>query len=138
MMNLDLFGPKTLSRRYGRIRRMGQVSRYLRKTESGYTHWCPACKEMHPLPNGWNFNGNVDRPTFTPSFKHDGLKTMKDSNGQWTGEWEYAANGDPIREVCHYILTDGILNFCSDCTHSMAGKSEPIPALPEYYRDSND
>ena len=44
---------------------MSQVSPYLRKVEDGYAHWCPACKEMHRLPNGWNFNGDVNKPTFT-------------------------------------------------------------------------
>lgn len=112
------------------------VSNFLRKTESGHMHWCPACKEMHPLPDSWQFNGNIEKPTFTPSFKHEGLKTVRDSNGVWLGEWERDSQGNTIKEVCHYILTDGILNFCGDCTHSMAGQSVPLAALPEYYRDN--
>jgi hypothetical protein len=28
-----------------------------------------ACEEMHPLPDSWTFNGDVDKPTFSPSFK---------------------------------------------------------------------
>jgi hypothetical protein len=91
---------------------------------------------MHILPDGWSFNGNVDCPTFTPSFKHEGIKTIKDENGRWTGEWEYDVNGKPIRDVCHYILTNGVLNYCADCTHDLSGKSVSLPELPEFYRDS--
>lgn len=119
---------------------MGQVSPYLRRATGSYVHWCPACKEMHRLPDGWTFNGNVDKPSFQPSLKHTGLKLNKDADGKWIGEgrdaWLYDAKGDPIPEVCHYFLTDGVLHFCADCTHDMAGKSVPLPELPEAYRDS--
>jgi hypothetical protein len=115
---------------------MGQVSKYLRKTSEGYAHWCPGCKEMHKLPDSWSFNGNVDCPTFSPSFKHEGLKTVRDENGIWTGEWVLDAQGNGIPEVCHYILTDGVLNFCSDSDHELKGKSVPLPELPKYHQDS--
>jgi Family of unknown function (DUF6527) len=86
---------------------MSQVSSKLRRGEGRYFHWCPGCVETHPLPDGWAFDGNLDSPTFTPSFKHD---------------W---GNG----KVCHYILTAGVLNFCSDSTHGLAGQSVPLPDL---------
>jgi len=89
---------------------------------------------MHPLPDSWQFNGNLERPTFTPSFRHSGHKTIK-VDGKWTGEWVRGADGKPVPEVCHYILTDGILNFCGDCTHAMAGKSVPLPDLPPHVED---
>jgi len=109
---------------------MSQVSPYLRQTTDGYMHWCPACEEMHPLPNGWAFNGDVNKPTFQPSFKHSGSQTEK-IGGKWTGEWVRDLQGNPIPSVCHYVLTSGILNFCADCTHSFAGKSLPLPELPK-------
>lgn len=115
---------------------MGQVSSKLRRLTNAYAHWCPACKEMHRLPDGWTFsNGDLEKPSFQPSFLHGGILTVKDSNGQWMGEWVLDALGKPIPYVCHYILTDGILNFCPDCTHEMAGKSVPLPELPDFYKD---
>lgn len=114
---------------------MGQVSKVLRRAESGYTHWCPACLEMHPLPDSWDFNGDVDCPTFTPSFKHEGVVTEKDENGNWTGEWVRDSDGNPIKFICHYILTDGILNFCGDCSHDMKNLSVPMVELPAFYKD---
>lgn len=112
-----------------------QVSKYLRKTEVGYTHWCPGCKEMHPLPNSWTFDGDVNNPTFNPSFKHEGCKTIKDENGCWTGEWELDGQGKPIQEICHYHLHNGILHFCPDCSHDLKNQSIPLPELPDYYKD---
>lgn len=114
---------------------MGQVNSKLRKTQNGYIHWCPACKQMHQLLDSWWFNGNLESPTFTPSFKHSELQTIRDELGKWTGEWVLDSNGNPIPEICHYILTNGILNYCGDCTHSMSNQSIPLPDLPKEYQD---
>ena len=113
---------------------MGQVSSKLRRQTGGYAHWCPGCEEMHGLPDEWKFDGNLEEPTFTPSFRHSGVrKVMVD--GEWTGEWVRDAEGNPVKFVCHYILTKGILNFCSDSMHALAGKSVPLPPLPEFHCD---
>lgn len=88
---------------------MNQVSSKLRRAPGRYFHWCPGCEHMHPLPDqGWTFNGDLERPTFSPSFKQH-------------------LRGNA---VCHYILTDGVLNFCNDSHHALAGKSVPLPVLP--------
>ena len=113
---------------------MGQVSSVLRRYKGGYLHWCPACEEMHVLPDSWKFDGNLERPTFHPSFKHEGCQIEK-VDGKWTGEWIRGADGKPLPFVCHYVLTAGQLHFCADCTHSMAGKVVPLPKLPEFYAD---
>lgn len=93
---------------------MSQVSASLRKGADGYTHWCPACLAAHHYTTEgsvrWDFNGNVDAPTFTPSMRISG------------GEHDI---------VCHYHLTDGALIFLADCTHAMAGATVPLPDLPE-------
>lgn len=88
---------------------MSQVSAVLRRAERGFWHWCPGCKFMHPLPDGWTFDGNLDAPTFTPSFKHT---------------WP------PTGKICHYFLTAGQLQFCTDSTHALAGQTVALPVLP--------
>ena len=95
---------------------MRLVSKKLFGNAAGYWHFCPACERLHPLPEGWEFDGDVDSPTFTPSFRHS-----------WGKE------GGPC---CHYILTSGILNFCGDCTHDMAGLAVPLPDLPQHSIDA--
>lgn len=107
---------------------MGQVSAVLRRGQGRYFHWCPACEEMHQLPDGWTFNGNLDKPTFSPSFKHSGKRTVV-VDGRWTGEWHRDADGKPLDGTCHYIITDGRIHFCSDSWH---GRSDVVdmPAIP--------
>jgi hypothetical protein len=115
---------------------MSQVSSTLRRIEGGFAHWCPACEEMHRLPDGWSFDGNLESPSFTPSFKHDGIQRVF-VDGHWTGEWKRDAVGNTVPFCCHYILTAGVLNFCCDCTHSFAGQSVPLPKLPEGLTDDD-
>lgn len=111
-----------------------QVSAKLRRAEGGYLHWCPGCGEMHLLPDGWTFDGNLEAPTFSPSFLHRGYKRVF-ADGRWTGEWQKDTGGNPIPMVCHYILTAGVLHFCGDSQHHFAGQSMPLPDLPLYLQD---
>lgn len=116
---------------------MGQVSAVLRRATRGYSHWCLGCEEMHMIPDRWRFDGNVDRPTFSPSVKITGKQTVKEK-GRWTGEWVRDANGKALDYCCHYILTAGTLNFCADSTHALAGKAIPLPPLPADLSDDLD
>lgn len=100
---------------------MSAMGSKLRKTTVGILHWCPACEEVHHFvtdgSRGWVFNGNVDAPTFTPSMKIT-----------WGKQAD--PNCDVDGGICHYILTDGMINYCGDCTHGMVGQSVPIPDWP--------
>lgn len=84
----------------------------------GHYHYCPGCEGMHRLPPGWTFNGDLVRPTYSPSFKHT---------------WRFGDSGGG--KVCHYILTDGVLNYCSDSTHPLAGEAVPLPDIPPQFVD---
>ena len=108
---------------------MGQVSSKLRRVQGGYSHWCPGCEEIHILPDGWRFDGNLESPTFMPSFKHSGIR-REFSGGEWTGNWIRDASGNTIPRICHYILTSGVLNFCGDSTHDLKGQAVQLPNLP--------
>ena len=109
---------------------VGQVSSVLRRVKGGYAHWCPACEEAHVLPDTWSFDGDLERPSFSPSFKHEGVRRVFDPDGRWTGEWVRNADGSVVPFTCHYNLKAGILEFCQDCTHSMANSRVPLPRLP--------
>jgi hypothetical protein len=92
--------------------------------------WFPGCKSSHHvkvIDDGqsplWTFNGDYDRPTFSPSILVTGAKTVHDENGEWTGEWERDAAGKTIPSVCHSFVRDGKIQFLSDCTHSLAGQT---------------
>jgi len=75
-----------------------------------YIFFCPGCQCGHGVwithPNDrtqamWSFNRDMEKPTFSPSLRID------DGQGR----------------ICHMVVTDGMLNFCGDSTHEMAGKS---------------
>ena len=79
----------------------------------GWRHYCPGCEWMHVIPtdpraqsNGhkWTFNGDMQRPTFSPSINMPG--------------------------VCHYFIRDGQIEYCGDSAHTLAGKTIPLPDLP--------
>lgn len=111
-------------------------SKLLMAQQSGHTFFeCPGCKTHHALttgPGGWGWNGDGDRPTFTPSVLVTGSKVTKDENGKWTGGWERDASGNLIKEVCHSFVTDGRIQFLGDCTHELAGQTVDLPDFLEW------
>jgi len=109
-----------------------QVSPILRKTATGHAHWCPACEFVHILPDSWTFNGDVQKPTFSPSFKH--------TYSHWTGGIDPVTHlglGEQQYRICHYIITDGRIQFCPDSWH---GRSDIVsmPLLPDRARPIDD
>ena len=108
--------------------RLSQVNSKLRRTTGRYMHWCPGCEEMHQLPDSWTFDGNLDRPTFNPSFKHS-----RPAFPSYTAEG--IGLGESFTKICHYHLHDGVLKFCNDSMHPLAGQNVPLPDLPAHLRD---
>lgn len=110
-----------------------QVSSTMRRGRGCYLHWCPACQEMHALPDNWSFNGDFDRPTFAPSFKHVGLRRVM-REGRWTGEWHRGPDGEPLDGTCHYTITGGLIQFHMDSWH----RRSDIVAMPPLPSGLND
>jgi len=83
-----------------------------------YYFYCPACKENHQIALSendcgfpiWNWNNNADNPTISPSIKV-----------------EY--RGADKNTVCHSFVREGKIQFLSDCTHELAGKTIPLDDL---------
>ena len=97
-----------------------------------YLFFCPGCKCGHAVwtthPNGitkatWSFNGNMEKPTFSPSLKitrHLWTPPVTPENME-----EYRKNPWPqtqVEHICHTVITDGKIHFCGDCTHELAGQ----------------
>lgn len=79
-----------------------------------YMLWCPACDDLVCISDAWGFNGDLDKPTFTPSL----LTQIEFTDGR--------------RHVCHSFVTDGMWNYLSDSTHAMAGQTAPMVDLPDW------
>lgn len=96
---------------------------------------CPGCGENHgvtiagpgvPHPC-WKWNGSLEAPTLEPSVLRKGTKSLSEAEVQ-----AYLDTGKlpaPTPYVCHSFIRDGQIEFLSDCTHAMAGKTVPLPGI---------
>lgn len=88
----------------------------------GWQFFCPGCNNGHAIQTAnekgvyggtgdvWTFNGNQEKPTIRASVKVTG--------------------GHPDqRSICHSFVTDGEIQFLSDCTHSLKGKTVSLPEV---------
>jgi hypothetical protein len=96
-----------------------------------YTFWCPGCKCAHGVrttgATTWGFNGNMDKPSFTPSIKVEYPRWEPPVTPENIEQWRQAPWKQTKRDhVCHLYVTEGVLNFLPDCTHELAGKSVPM------------
>jgi hypothetical protein len=124
---------------------MGLVSDKLRNWKSaersGYSFLCPRCGGVHAIhtsPDGWTFNGDVHRPTFSPSvlvrIGHHAPHFKEGDNCWCSYNAEQEAKGEapaPFRcGICHSYVTEGRIQFLGDCTHALAGQTVELPDFP--------
>jgi hypothetical protein len=87
------------------------MAKLIKISEERVAFRCPGCRGPQHIPvkgpNAWGFNGDMDRPTFTPS-----ILTRKGDN-----------------YICHSFVTDGRIRFLSDCTHALAGQTVDLPEV---------
>lgn len=101
----------------------------LRTVEGGrLMFWCPGCNEAHVVGPSWSFNGNFDRPTFSPSVLVHGVQRLTEDEYQRVMAGE-KIEPRPLR--CHSFVTDGQIQFLGDCTHAMAGQTVALRAFDE-------
>ena len=88
---------------------------------SGYIVFCPGCEcghLFHTVPwkgNAagtpgpvWTFNGNTERPTFSPSM---------------------LVNKSTPERRCHSYVRDGQIQFLNDCYHALKGTTVELPDI---------
>lgn len=91
------------------------------------TFFCPACKSVHLIqfaphaPPTWEWNGNKERPTITPSVR-----------ARWTFGPERA------EKCCHFFVTDGKIVYCNDCTHALNGQTVPMQPFAFDFDEDDD
>ncbi|HRZ02382.1 MAG TPA: DUF6527 family protein [Burkholderiaceae bacterium] len=127
---------------------MGMLSAVLRNLAGGGLAFrCPGCQEAHvvyvggdgPGPRSrWEWDGNVERPTFSPSILVTGADFTEAGRAAYEA-WYAAgcpnggvpAEGFERRDTrCHSFVRDGQIEFLGDCTHALAGQTVPLPAWP--------
>lgn len=92
--------------------------------DDGYIFWCPGCREVHQYivrsdgnRPAWTFNGNAESPSFEPSLLHPRSNPTRDP--RFVGR-------------CHLFVRNGMIEYCSDCEHDLAGKTVPMETLDNW------
>lgn len=81
-----------------------------------YIFHCPGCDFSHAFITAWSadagrtepkwsFNGDFEKPTFSPSLLY---------------------SGNPTVPRCHLFMVNGEIRFLDDCSHPFAGKTVPL------------
>ena len=98
---------------------------------------CPGCGNYHILRvrkpgdgkrSSWEWNGDYERPTFTPSVLFQSghyAKGFIPGSGCWCDEPDFGYRC--VR--CHSYVTDGQIQFLGDCSHSLKGQTVPLPDI---------
>ncbi len=100
---------------------------------------CPGCKDTNVIGvKGdssfepiWNFNGDTEKPTISPSILartgHFARHFNKDNETCWC---DYNKENEPSSfscYICHSYVTNGVIEFLGDCTHDLKGQRVELP-----------
>lgn len=109
----------------------------IRPTTDGYEFLCPACNDFHGVRTDpkhgavWKFNGDLNKPTFSPSILVRSGHFAKQTGGCWC-TYNTAHPDEPSSFKCyrcHSIIEDGKIRYFSDCSHSFAGQTLDLSEL---------
>lgn len=124
---------------------MSALSSKLRSaSNNALVFFCPGCKMTHHVWVGegpgprWTYNGDPVSPTFLPSIKVNTTRLdMTPSeiddmfnNTKTLEEREAILSTRRHPHVCHSYITNGWIQFLTDCTHHLAGQTVQIPDFP--------
>jgi len=96
---------------------IGEVLEKLDGDPFDYSFYCPGCECDHGFNTdkskrpAWDFNGDLVKPTISPSLKVT---------------W---GRGEKPPFLCHSFIRAGQIQFLSDCTHKLAGKTVPLEPI---------
>ena len=94
-------------------------------------------KWAHEGVTAWGWNGDVERPVFTPSVLSTGVERMTEQ------EYQTVIAGGKVErrpQRCHTFVgcngaQPGEVIFLGDCTHALAGQVHEFLDLPAHMRD---
>jgi hypothetical protein len=95
------------------------------------TFWCPGCEKGHTVRFGgteaWDWNGDVDKPTLTPSVLVNAHRSSFSEPGTPRTKRD--------QKRCHSFVRDGKIEYLSDSEHELADHVVDMVALPERYKN---
>lgn len=78
----------------------------------GWRFHCPGCDSAHVITSAWECDGDLHRPTISPSVLVTGSLRAFELYG-----------------TCHSFVRGGMIEFLGDCTHALAGQTVELPDL---------
>lgn len=91
--------------------------------------YCEGCQCHHGVTDSWQFDGDFNNPTISPSILVRSTKMTEKGEYDWE-QWckagypkEGAVPFESIPTVCHSFVTDGKIQYLNDCTHELAGQT---------------
>lgn len=101
-----------------------RVSSVLQEADGMLFFECNGCGMPHGvnisrdcMPK-WSFDGNYEKPTFSPSVLVQYPYRMLE-------------NGEREQVICHSFVVNGSIQYLSDCTHHLAGKTIQLPVIED-------
>lgn len=106
----------------------------LKQSGGNFGFFCPGCNQWHTVGPSWGFNGDLEKPTFSPSVlvRSGHYCDFGNEHGCWcTHNSDKKARGEEPSMFecfrCHSFITDGKIQFLGDCTHGLVGQTVELP-----------
>ena len=105
-------------------------------SDSVLRFYCQGCRNYHSVSHGagtgprWTWNGKLDLPTLQPSIL---VRCCRELTDVEFDEYQRSGNlpADAAEKiVCHSFVTDGQIQYLSDCSHALAGQTIPLQEDP--------
>ena len=105
------------------------------------TFKCPGCGDIHSIPvdaGRWTWNGDVDRPTVSPSLlvtsghyieRLEPRYCWCQFNAERVAKGEEPTDNSCYR--CHSFIREGQIQFLPDCSHALSGQTVDLPEITD-------
>jgi hypothetical protein len=90
--------------------------------DNRYIFYCEGCAMCHSFDNRWNFNGDMEKPTFYPSL----LVQMRNA---------IVNNIVANNYVCNSFVREGKIEYLNDCSHKLAGNTVELKDEQFWYEE---
>ncbi len=124
---------------YSRHYRMYRVS--VSNKLNHISFMCPGCNDNHSVRcnssdgKSWIWNNDREKPTLTPSVLVRGTKLTELGEKQYElwveSGYSKTDKFDSVETICHSFVTEGKIEFLSDCTHNLRGQTVELPQWRE-------
>lgn len=92
--------------------------------------WCPGCDDLHMVSDAWQVTGAGESLTISPSVLVYERQKLINEDLEWGAL--LAPENKTTTPRCHSFVKSGQIQFLTDSTHSLAGKTVQLPDLPAW------